>query len=94
MMIISLFTPQHITFYIQTDDFLLGVGTNGNGLAEVSREFTRTIVSNDNFTAFARLDGFLWVLRNGTSTRGDGLMDDQQIVAGIGKLERASDLRS
>ena len=77
----------HIAFYIQADDFFLGIGADSDGLAEMSRKLAGAVVSHCDFTAFARLDRSLRILRNGASARSNGLVNDQKIVSCIGEFE-------
>ena len=64
---VSLFIAYHVAFYIETDDFFLGIAADGDGLSEMTREFADAVVSHHNLTTFARLDGLLGILRNGAS---------------------------
>ena len=85
-----LVASHHITFHKQTDNFLLGVCADGDGLSEMARELTFAIVSDYNLAAFAWLDGFFRILWHGASTRCNGLMNHKKLVSRIRKLECAS----
>ena len=67
MKFVSLFVAYHVAFYIETDDFFLGIAADGDGLSEMTRKFADAVVSHHNLTTFARLDGLLGILRNGAS---------------------------
>ena len=86
----GLLLSHHFAFDVQAYNFLLGIASDGDGFSEMSRESAFAIVSYNNLTGFAWFDGFSWIIGYGTSARGNSLMDNQQLVACIGKCECTS----
>ena len=89
---LPLFRFCHVAFNVESCHFNSSVSADGNRLLEMSGELAGTIVRNLDL---ALLTGFHWllgVLGDSTSTRCDGLIDDQHLLADVGIRKSASHL--
>ena len=85
------FSP-HEAFDAEADDScILGVGADGDGLAEFAGELALAIIGDFDGALLSGLDGILGVGRNGAAAAGDGLMDDEGSIAYVGEVEGTLD---
>ena len=67
---------RHLSHHGQSYDLSDGVGTDGNGLAELTGELSRAIVGDFDGILLTGLDGCLGIVGHGTSATGKCLMYD------------------
>ena len=74
---------RHVTFYVETSHLDGTIGSNSNRLLKVTRELARTVIGYLNFALLAWLYRCLGVFGNGTSARGDSLIDYKGLLTNI-----------
>lgn len=77
----------HIAFDIESCHFGHTVGAHRNGLLEMTRHTSLSLVGNLDFTFLSRHDGLLGVVGHRTATAWHHLIDDQRLFSGIGENE-------
>ena len=75
---------RHVALDVESRHLHGAVGAHGDGLLEVAGELAFAVVRYLDFTLLARLDGCLGVFGYRTAARGDGLVDDQRLLAHVG----------
>ena len=85
----SVFLGLHVPLDVEADHFGLGIGAQGDGLAEVPGVASGTVVGHGDSARLAGQYRFLGVLGHGASAGGDGLVDDERPLAHVGEGEGA-----
>ena len=75
----------HHTFDIDARHLHVAIGAHGDALLEVAREHTLAIVGDANLSLLTRSDRLLGIRRHGATAAGDGLVDDERLVAHVGE---------
>ena len=83
----SLFSLSHLSLDVHPNHLDLSVGANGNRFLKMSGEFALAVLRYLDRACLPGLDGFFGVCRNGAATAGDGLVDNQRLLAYVGKGE-------
>ena len=77
----------HISLDSQANHLCLCVAANGDGLSEVTRELTSTVVCHVDSTLLARLNRSLCVGRNRTTATCYSLIDNKRLVTRVSERE-------
>lgn len=77
----------HIAFDIESCHFGHTVGAHRNGLLEMAKHTSLSLVGNLDFAFLSRHDGLLGVVGYRTATAWHHLIDDQRLFSGIGENE-------
>lgn len=79
----------HLTFDVESCHLRYTVRADGDGLFEMAGELTLAVISHRDHTFLSRFDWCLGVGRNRATAAGQGLVDDQRLIADVGEGEGA-----
>lgn len=86
-----MFTLLHLASDVDTGQTVGGVGTDGNYFLESAGHLALAVVGNVDFTLLARFDGRLGEIGHRAAAGGDGLLDDEGLVARVLKDKLVAD---
>ena len=78
-----MFTLLHLASDVDAGQTVGGVSTDGDDFLESAGHFPLTVVGDVDFTLLARFDGRLGEIGHRASAGGDGLLDDEGLVARV-----------
>lgn len=77
----------HHTLDVEASHLHVAIAAHGDRLLEVTREHALAIVGDGDGALLTWSDRLLGVRRYGATATGDGLVDDQWLVAYVGECE-------